>query len=622
MNNWNPANAGKAAQAERREIVYAKLRDLNRPRLVEENGRWHVPYVDNDGNRFTHKDYRMAMWPANAFLAGDSADVKTANRLIQGAELFHSCHFCAVASAVMLTHHKAKLEPATLAVLEKFLLSTLGDFMTRDFHFHGANDNAPMGCCAAISLAGSYFKNPSLIAYARERLTELCEYLDLRGYLHECVSPTYTGISLADIAELAEYTDDPETRKLAHRIESRLWQEALLHYHPEIGYWAGPYSRAYLADRDGHVTVLTLSFYAALGISGYLNPVETLFPALEGMRYHNSWDMMQRSFACQVAPVYHPPVELVAQALKKSYPLQITGSQSWMNTVYAPSSSSTVTCHMESDHTVASFGSNLMAGQSVPFQVLLKRAAKPAKLGDIRSIYSRMFLSDSYDSLKDNSLVVKDADYDNGSAFTVQDGNVVMLGYVPNATKPRDLATVRTTLYFPLFGSMPDEVYCGSQQVSGFSGAFQKQDWVFVREQDTYLAIHPMMTERVNCALAPIKLGVWDEMAMLSFYNMCDFQGLPYEVARQRAFGGGFVCEVGMKAEHGDFAAFRASFANASFSDEQWNGVRKMRYQHGKTTLKLEYDYIFLNLVHAVVNGKIRAENTKLETTGNFTLID
>lgn len=611
-----------AAQAERREIVYAKLRDWSRPRLVEENGRWHVPYVDNDGNRYADKDYRMAMWLGNAFLAGDSEDVTIANRLIRGAELLSSCHFSAGATAVMLSHQTAKLEPTTVAFLENYLLSTFGDFMTRDFYFHGANDNAPMGCCTAISLGGSYFKNPSLIAYARERLTELCEYLDLRGYFHECVSPTYTAISLADIAELAEYTDDPETRKLALRIEARLWQEALLHYHPEIGYWAGPYSRAYLSDRDAHVHLLTLTFYAALGISGYLDPLETLFPPLAGMRYHNSWDMIQRSFAGQAAPVYHPPVELVEQALNKSYPLEISGTQSWMHTFYAPSSSSTVTCHMERNHTVATFGSNLMAGQSVPFHILIKRVAKPAKLGDIRSIYSRMFLSDSYDSMKNNSLVVKDADVDNGSAFTVQDGNTVLLGYVPSATKQRDLATVRTTLYFPLFGSMPDEVYFGSEQVSGFSGAFQKLDWIFVREQDTYLAIHPMMTERINCALAPIKLGVRDEMAMLSFYNMCGFMVHPYDVAQQRAFGGGFVCEVGTEVEHGDFAAFRASFANASFSDEQWNGVRKMCYQHGKTTLKLEYDYIFLNLVHAVVNGKIRAENTKLETTGNFTLID
>ena len=684
---------GPEAQAARRDEVYAKLRDLTRSRLVEENGRCLVPYLDNDGNRFAHADYRMPLWLALAFLAGDESDVGIGNRLIEGVELKHSCHFSAVTSAVLLTSQKALLTPAVVAKLEKFLASCFGEFMTLDFRFQGANDNAPFGCCTVLSLGGSYFGNPSLVAFAKQRLQELAEYLELHGYLHECVSPTYTGISLADVAELAEHSPDAETRALALRLEQRVWQEALLHYHPGIGYWAGPYSRAYCADRDGHVTLLTLTFHAALGFSGYLDPVAELFPNHQGesfakgcppnllpktsqrgelrthstpcrnvqaevssaygvrqpeeglerglgknlsskgfpqhsglgvsakLRYHNSWDFLRRSFAGQAAPVYHPPVELVEQALAKAYPLEISGSNSWMNTGYAPSSVSTITCHMEASHTVASFGSNLMAGQCVPFQILLKRVAKPSKLGDIRSIYSRMWLSDAYDSLGDKSLPVKEADYDKGSAFSVQDGNTVMLGYVPCAEKPRELATIRTTLYFPLFGSMPDEVWCGTELVSGFSATYSAPAWVFIRERDTYLAFRPMLAQTAHCALGLIKLGVRDEMAMLSFYNMCDFHAHPLEVESQRAFGGGFVCEVGTQATHGGFAAFRASFADAVVADEQWNGVRSMEYRHGQTRLQLQYDYKFLNLVRAVVNGKLRREDIKLSTTPALLLI-
>lgn len=612
----------KSTQAARRNQIFSTLRELKRPALVEENGRWLVPYLDNDGNRFAHSDYRMPLWLALAFLAGDKQDVAIGNQLIEGVDLKHSCHFSAVTTAVLLTSQKPLLTPAVVIKLESFLSSCFGDFMTLDFRFHGANDNAPFGCCTVLSLGGSYFGNPSLVAFAKNRLQELAEYLELHGYLHECVSPTYTGISLADVAELAEHSPDAETRALALRLEQRVWQEALLHFHPGIGYWAGPYSRAYCADRDGHVNLLTLTFWAALGFSGYLDPVAALFPPDQRMRYHNSWDFLQRSFVGQVAPVYHPPVELVDQALAKTYPLDIYGSNSWMHTGYAPSSVSAITCHMEAGHTVASFGSNLMAGQCVPFQILLKRVDKPSKPGDIRSIYSRMWLSSAYDSLGDKTQPVTEADYDKGSAFSVQAGNTVLLGYVPCAEKPREIATIRTTLYFPMFGSMPDEVWCGKEQVSGFSATYNVPTWVFIREQDTYLAIHPMLSQTAHCALGLIKLGVKDEMAMLSFYNMCDFHPHPLDVESQRAFGGGFVCEVGTKATHGGFAAFRDSFAGAVVSDEQWNGVRSMEYRHGQTRLQLQYDYKFLNLVRAVINGKLRREDVKLSTSPVLKLID
>ncbi len=613
---------GKEAQAERRKLIFTKLRELKRPALVEENGRWLVPYLDNEGNRVPHADYRMPLWLALAFLDGDEKDVEIGNRLIEGVDLKHSCHFSAVTSAVLLTSRKTCLSQVVISKLEKFLASCFGEFMTLDFRFQGANDNAPFGCCTVLSLGGSYFGNPSLVAFAKTRLHGLAEYLELHGYLHECVSPTYTGISLADVAELAEHSPDAETRALALRLEQRVWQEALLHYHPGIGYWAGPYSRAYCADRDGHVTLLTLTFWAALGFSGYLDPVEALFQSPKNMRYHNSWDFLQRSFVGQVAPVYHPPVELVEQALAKTYPLEISSSNSWMNSGYAPSSVSAITCHMEAGHTVASFGSNLMAGQCVPFQILLKRVDKPSKPGDIRSIYSRMWLSDAYDFLGDKTLPVKEADYDKGSAFSVQNGNTVMLGYVPCAEKPRELATIRTTLYFPMFGSMSDEVWCGKEQVSGFSATFSDLSWIFIRERDTYLAIHPMLSQTAHCALGLIRFGVRDEMAMLSFYNMCDFHPHPLDVESQRAFGGGFVCEVGTKTTHGGFSAFRDSFADAVVSDEQWNGVRSMEYRHGQTRLQLQYDYKFLNLVRAVVNGKLRREDIKLCTTPALKLLD
>lgn len=617
-----PLACGPEDQAARRAAIFQKLRYVKRPELVEKNGRWLIPYLDNDGNRFTHPDYRMVLWLALAFFAGDEQDVDIANRLIEGVDIHHSCHFSAVTAAVLLTSHKPSLKPSVVAKLEKFLAGCFGDFMTNDLRFHGANDNAPLGACAALSLGGSYFGNPSLVAFAKDRLHGLAEYLDLHGYLHECVSPTYTGISLADIAELAGHSPDAETRELSLKIERRIWQEALMHYHPGIGYWAGPYSRAYCADRDGHINLLTLTFHVALGFGGYLDPMEMVFAPHRSIRYHNSWDFLQRSFAGQAAPEYHPPEDLVAQALSKPYPLEIVGSNSWMNTGYAPSSVSALTCHMEPDHAVSSFGSNLMAGQCVPFHVLIKRTDQPCKPGDIRSIYSRMWLSDAFDSLSERSLPVAEADFDNGSAFSIQHDNTVLLGYVPCAQGTRNLATVRTTLYFPLFGSCPDEVWCGEDAVSGFSATFSRPAWVFIRERDTYLAVHPLLSERIHCALGLIKLGVRDEMAMLSFYNMCDFLPHSLDVESQRALGGGFVCEVGNRATHGGFEAFRHSFADAALFDEQWNGVRSMEFRHGKTRLQLQYDYKFLNLVRAVANGILRRDDIKLRTVPPLKLID
>ena len=605
--SWQPEQAAAAAQAERRSRLFALIRDDARAGVERhEDGTVIIPYVEHPEDKRTH------LWYARAFLHGDDADRELGNELIASVEFDHACHFCGAASAVLLVEESERLTDAARRHLEAFVQANLAEWMTLDYRFHGANDNAPAGCVTTLALAGEYFDNPDLVTFARERLGDLDRLLNLRGYISECVSPTYSGITLMYLAELAEYANDEDIRRMALRAEQRVWQELLLHFHPRLKQLVGPFSRAYEDDNANQCTIVMMAIYAALGKVSPFNPEAMLFPPPEGTFAHGPWDYQRRSLAAAVAPVYHPPVDLVAECLNRQFPSAVESSCEFIGMGGAPSGQSSVSLYLDKSYGLGTFGSRLWPGQGTPLQLLYqRRELEPEggivdQLAAIRSIYPRLYMSEQFDSMykRDAATISKEVAHEQGVAFTVQHQGTSLLGYVP-VMAPDEVRTIRASLVFPFHHSRPDEVRFGDRSVAGFSAAFPDHDWCFVRDGDVFLAVLPLVAKEEERLLCRTRFSDCGTYGLLSFFNQCGFAPHTYNRDELRSFGNGFVLEVGTLDDYGSFEAFVEAISSAVADDEQYANERRMRYRRGEVELELTYDITQLNLRRAAVNGHL-----------------
>lgn len=603
-----------AAQKARRETVYALIRAASRDRVVRENGKTCIPYVEHP------EDLRTHLWLARAFLHGDKSDRALGNEMIASVEFKHACHFCGAASAVLICAEKARLEPGTVRHLEGFLAANFSDWMTADYGFVGANDNAPIGCLVALTLGGEWLGNPDLVAFARERLAQLDHILDLRGYINECNSPTYSGISLMYLADLAEYARDGAIRRMARRAEQRVWQETLLHFHPVLRQQVGPFSRAYEDDNANQCTIFMMAFYAALGPVSPFNPLNMMFPPPAGSFAHGPWDFQRRSLAAAAAPTYHPPAKVAEAILNRKLPGDVTGNNEFMGGWDVPAGETTVKAHLEEDYGLGTFGSRLWIGQTTPLHVLYRRRPTTSKttiaghLAAQRTVYTRLLISDRFDGMDDRvTNMQKDVSKECGSSFTVQVRGAALLGYVP-VLKQDTIRTIRASAVFPLHHSRPDEIRFGTQRVSGFSAAFPGFDWCFVRDGDVYIGVHPLVSRQRNTMLCSTKFADGGNYGVISFYNLCTFQPEPLTREDLRALGNGMVVEVGTAKQWGSFTKFMVALRQARVSDEQRGTERCLTYERDEVSLELMYDYAQLNLRRAVVNGRLVSNAVKLET--------
>ncbi len=619
---WRGSEALAAAQAERREAVFTLVRDASRANVVSENGKTVIPYVEHPDDVRTH------LWLARAFLHGDEADCILANEMIASVEFAHACHFCGAAAATLLRAENPLLKPAAIRHLERFLAANLSDWMTDDFGFVGANDNAPLGCLVALGLGGDHLENPDLVAFARKRLSELDHILDLRGYLNECNSPTYSGISLMYVADLAEFSSDEAIRRMALRAERRVWQETLLHFHPVLRQQVGPFSRGYEDDNANQCSIFMMALHAALGPVSPCNPLNMLFPPPEGTFAHGPWDFQRRSLAAAAAPTYHPPVEVVDALLRRKLPSDSLGNNEFMGGWEVPGGESTVSLHLEESYGLGTFGSRLWYGQTTPLHALYQRrkvagdAPIAEHLASQRSVFTRLLISDRFDGMDDRAANMrKDVAKECGSSFTVQQGGAALLGYVPT-WKQDAIRTVRASLVLPLHHSRPDEARFGGRKICGFSAAFSGFDWCFVRDGDIYIGVHPLVSRQRNALLCGTKFADGGAYGLISFYNMCAFQPEPLSREELRSLGNGMVVEIGAAGQWGSFERFIAALREARITDEQRGTERRLTYEREGVSLELLYDFAQLNLRRAVADGKLVSAAVKLETQPPLKLED
>ena len=94
-------------------------------------------------------------------------------------------------------------------------------------------------------LGGQLLGDDNIGQRGREKLVRWMAHVDTYGLPAEYNSPNYASVAVRVLGRLAELTEDEHTRIRARTMLARLGLSAVLHIHPGIGCWAGPFSRAY-----------------------------------------------------------------------------------------------------------------------------------------------------------------------------------------------------------------------------------------------------------------------------------------------------------------------------------------------------------------------------------------
>ncbi len=584
-----------AGQAQRRRAIYDYLLPLVKPFFPWEDGR----VVDN----FPHQgDNRLRLWIAGALLAGPEEDQKLANGLIQAVYFNHACHFCMAWTFSLLHRYEGLLAPETVTHLETYVKRYLVDNMTADYHFHGANDNAPAECATAIALAGERFELPAYVDFARTRLADMDFVLDRRGTIFENNSPTYSPATLTAFTDLAQYAQDEEIARIALRAEQRVWQEIALAFHPATGQQMGPYSRAYEDDLLQQGTDMTYAIYAALGDIQPTNPFNMLDPEpVPNTLNHNDWNFGRASCLRSATPDYHPAPETVALFHEKAYPFRVRGTNEYMGSNDMPAGATPFEQYFTRHWGLGTFLNRCWAGQTTPFSLSYRRRPfdpqGPALdyLASVRHVWTRYVISETFNGMmnrnpEDPNRRNHEFMYDQGSPIIVQQEGTALVCYRPvnlgaflgsgKFDEGSAIRTMKLSIIFPMHHSNVEEIWVGEQQYVPFSASLEGLAPVFVKDGPVYMAFRPLVLGQEECLLADTMLETQDLYGMISFFNRSAFYGVGWDQQRHPHLGNGFVCEVGTEDEWGSFEAFRwGIFAKAEFEDLIYGDERRTAYR-------------------------------------------
>ncbi len=616
-----------SGQAQRRQAVYDYLLPLVKPFFSWEDAR----VVD----RFPHQgDNRLRLWIAGALLAGTAEDQALANGIIQSIYFNHACHFCMAWTFSILHRSESLLAPETVAHLETYVKRYLVDDMTADYHFHGANDNAPAECATAIALAGERFELPAYVEFARTRLADMDFVLDRRGSIFENNSPTYSPATLTAFADLAAFAQDEQIARIALRAEQRIWQEIALAFHPATRQQMGPHSRAYEDDLLQQGTDMTYALYTVVGDIQPTHPLNMLGPEpVANCLNHNDWNFGRASALRSATPDYHPAPETVALFHEKPYPLRVRGTNEYMGMSGLPGGVGSFDQYFTEHWGLGTFHKRVWTGTCFSFSYRRRpfdpQGAVADYLASVRHVWTRYVVSEAFNGMmnrdpEDPGARNREFVHDGGAAVTLQQEGTAVVLYRPvnpgahltggKFNEDSQIRTLKLSVVFPLHHSNVDEVWVGDRQYLPFSASVENLAPVYVKDGPVFMAFRPLVLGQDECLLAQLMLETQDLYGMISFFNRSAFYGQGWDPVRHPLMGNGFVFEVGTEEEWGSFEAFRwGIFAKAEFEDFLYGDERRTAYRREGRDLALAFDVRTHTIRYATVDRR-PVSSPQLET--------
>ena len=610
----DPAN-----QADRREALYRAHRELF-PTIFDADGTYRVPPdpTKNDP-RAAHLavDPRENAWHCFAALSGNDSEVALGNAILRQTQFTPGYDFFASALVMLWMRFRDRLENDVRAKCLQ-CIEAMGPPQAESPGFVGMNDNFGSMAVCALVLGGMVADRGEFVDNGIAKMRKLVERLDTHGAIAEFNSPTYTGITLACMADIAEHATSAEARDLALRIEQQTWFDMAARFHPGSSNMGGPSSRAYMADSCGQMHNGRFAFHVAFG--------ETVQP-LSPLRYsygkrtdlslhHDKIDFIPGNGAWIAAATYHVPEGCETMIAARTYPFEAIGTAAcafawrpddWRTEPdgtrikfrpfepyrFAPAlmhSYQSADISMSTSSGAHACGSG---GQHDHFFMTYRRrvpdAAERLTYEDTRTVFCR------YDFNHHEPATQIGLVNDFGRKAAVQHRHTAVVVYRPGIEIIREITAMRVMILMPLHQGDPDAVWVGDRALDGIEGESESPSPVFVRDGQVVLGFRPL--EITNYGRdAAVRVRRAEKFLAISFYNY-DGPGrslnFPYQGALYTQ--NGFVAEASVADSDADVDAFRAKVQNAELSDVIDHGVRRVHYRRptndgGDVDLRIEVD--------------------------------
>jgi len=621
---WDPEG-----QVRRRGQINALYRQAVGP-LFDASGKWIGTSTPPGG--------RERLWNCFAFLTGaetrDKANAIIEETFAQRAKFqFTFSHFEFIASTQLLIRDRGELSSSAKALLLGLVREALQH--QGQIVFMGYNDNFPAMENVVATLGGQLLDDAAARKRGREAMHRCLDLLSRRGLLSEYTSATYSPVTTFCYSDIAQYSDDPEARKLALEIERRVWMDLAAHFHPPTNILAGPHSRAYQVDSAGHFHQIGMIAYQAFGEKLWMNPVRFMFPPVTGQVIHHDGDVpfMQVSTVWLASGTYHPTRELEQLFFNKHYPLRISatsefgaaGESIWVRNAAPggkpakkdelfeyPAGQLVSTTYMTEDYAVGSATAPFLDGnQTDTFFVNFRRAEKPDSLKDVSTIFSRYTVDDEgpgrpwTDPRNPGAEVSRSLLGEAGRVRTVQKDGTVIVAYQSKGQFTGEYKGLRLTIVVPMIYRKIRRIFFDGREVElPFRSV---QAGLIALEDDFFYATFRPLTMTNRGRTEAVRLEVMEGYLAIQLIN---YEGAEKSFSRKDLVNtlNGFVAEVGGKKEHNSFSAFRTRTATGEVSDELSGVQRVIRYSRPGVALGLSYSIPFDGLKYALVDGQPLSE--------------
>ncbi len=585
----------------------------------------------------------MELYAATAFLVGDPEDAAFGNTILRHVRdvlrpaTTDPCPFETNGLATLLCDFEERLEPDLRAYVRDLLLALAPHGMTRDFQFHGYNDNMPVMWSWALSFAGDYFDRDDFRRIALANLLQLKDMLRRRGTVSE-YGQGYSTHRLTGISRIVEHTADPAMRQLALDLEARLWAELAGHWNPALGVFGGGSMRGGWPVNAETTPLLMHVLRDALAkpwanreryydttdtlVSLGLDPREYLFcypfcylAEFAGSVYHVPDAIAPlfygkpagSDFACTAEAGYvnegvfmkkrevkgiggvHKGIELTREEVViKDFPEH--GAQPHGLRTYHGA-----------NYTLGSSTQNMFT-TSHAMQCHYRRTLSPAGLADLGGLFIRYNINGKVPGGRHPNTYRKSPDYeetadnycclyrDQGRHACLQHENTILCLMTPEWREWWDVRSLHADLCF----YQPE----GKVRHWELSADGSRLD---VNEGAVYLSIFPLIGRHLEREEA-IRIREQHEWLVVSVYNY-EGPSRAFDKRTMAKLGNGFVLEIRDAADYASFEAFQAEMARARLLDQLYGGRRRVHYARPDLRLSTHYCPYTHTVMQASVNG-------------------
>ncbi|MEK0315676.1 hypothetical protein [Cohnella sp. 56] len=530
-------------------------------------------------------------------------------------------------AASLLVSHRDKMSAAVRGRLESLVrdgFSFKPGNRQPDFQFHGYNDNMPAKATAGLILGGELLGCREAVDYGLWNLRQFRAMLVRDGINSEFNSPTYSGLTIRSMGDIAAHAQDEEARMIAAGIEQRLWIDLAARFHPEMGVLAGPYSRAYTVDTAAHASCISSLLWFCLGDLVHPSPL-LLFDKPDDLVLHHMGDVPFNvaQFCWFAGGEYHIPDTAWRLFDAKSYPFSAVAScelGAGEGTDFLARTSRIETALFPDfalGTSSAPFGS---MDQNNSYFVAYKRQEQVASYRDIGTIFTKLAVNGD----KPGTVVrAKDGDreYSNvgevdivgscANTLTIQSGSTALVLTHPHpsfdeAAARKPLSAISEQIILSTHGGDVEELIVGGVPRQDWSGEVRHGEWIVCRTGRLLSAFRPLVYTRSG---QPVSISL-ESNANYKFICSRLYEGEARCFTRDelRYLFGGFVAEHAGVSDYASLAAFAQELEAAQFTDYYWT-TRRVRYRRpagqGGQPLELETSWSpgAMSPRYATING-------------------